>query len=72
MIAIGKEPPCKFDKSLPQDPSPEEIVRRAAAIRRGWTDAQRKRRRVTAEKHWLPPWVAITDVAANLPSVPAN
>lgn len=72
MIALAQEPPCDFEKSLPQDPSPEEIVRRASAIRGGWTDAERKRRRVTADKYWGLPWIIATDLAVNLPTVSEN
>lgn len=47
------------------DPTPEEIARRAAKIRRGWSEGQRRRRRVVVEQHrWLPPVVTVDELNA--------
>ena len=72
MIAIPRDSFSDRDDPSPEDPSPEEIIQRAAAIRRGWSDAQRKRRRAKAHEAWLPPLVAIADVAANMPTAASN
>ena len=67
MIAIPDQLPNEPDGPAPNDPSPEEIARRAAAIRRRWSDFQRRRRRITAEEKWVPPVVHVGEVEANLP-----
>ncbi|MGB7324605.1 MAG: hypothetical protein WBD31_07020 [Rubripirellula sp.] len=48
------------------DPTPDQIRTRAAAVRRRWSDAQRKRRRVTLVAGWSLPFVHVADVAANV------
>ncbi len=67
MIAIPDQLPNDPNGRMPGDPSPEEIARRAAAIRRRWSDFQRQRRRVTPEEKWVPPTVHIAEMEANLP-----
>jgi len=38
-----------------RDPSPEEIKIRAAAIRRGWSNREKERRKTWIKPTWLPP-----------------
>lgn len=67
MIALPDRIP--EDNSETNDPCPEEIARRAAAVRRGWSEAQRRRRRVQHKpSDWQPPLVFVADLNANLPS----
>ena len=73
MVRFPDEPPDDDEESPSHDPSPEEIVRRTESIRRGWSKAQRKRRRVHHQPTcWTPPTVLIADVSANVPSAQPN
>lgn len=46
----------RVERNGDKDPSAEEIEERAAAIREGWSDAERERRRVGGKpKEWHPP-----------------
>jgi hypothetical protein len=60
------------DTASANDPSPEEIRKRAAAIRKGWSPNQRKRRRVTVRVGWLPPQVSDDQWAASIESAFQN
>ncbi len=52
------------DDFAADDPTPDQIRRRAAAIRKGWSKRTRQRRRVALESTWRPPTVRVTDLAA--------
>ena len=39
------------------DPSPQEIAKLCSEIQQQWSEKDRTRRRVTAERRWLPPMV---------------
>lgn len=41
----------------PSDPTPSQIQRRAAAIRKHWTESVARRRRVWIPPSWQPPLV---------------
>ncbi len=73
MIAFPDSPPTDpDDHESANDPSPDEIMRRAAAIRRGWSIKQRKSRRIESEQNWFPPSVCLADVVVNIASAQAN
>jgi len=57
MLSMRHLPICKArternDAPLPQDPSPEEIVRECRRIQAEWSEAARKRRMAIR----IPPW----------------
>ncbi|MCA9264627.1 MAG: hypothetical protein KDA60_12290 [Planctomycetales bacterium] len=57
------------DDASSGDPSRSEIGRRAAEIRRGWSESKRRRRRVgKPPRYWLPPLVEIEDLMDEPPS----
>ncbi len=67
MVALPNQ--SSEDGPRTDDPCAEEIARRAAEVRRGWSGAQRKRRRVYQQPtDWQLPVVSLADMAANLPS----
>ncbi|WP_146454570.1 hypothetical protein [Rubripirellula tenax] len=53
------------DQDSVTDPTPDQIRRRAAAIRQRWSEGQRKRRHVASFSAWLLPVVHVADVTAN-------
>jgi hypothetical protein len=50
------------------DPTPDQIAVRAAAIRAGWSDKQRQRRRVTKQTPFFLRAVSVKDWSASIAS----
>jgi hypothetical protein len=69
MIAFRNELPCG---PLSDDPTPDEIARRAAKIRSKWSEAELMRRRATAPKDRRPPTSETTALPEDPSSIQAN
>jgi len=69
MIAFRDELPCDASSD---DPTPDEIARRAAKIRNKWSEAELMRRRVVAPEDCIPPTVVTSEPPANASSIQTN
>ncbi len=54
------------DGREPSDPTPEQIRKRAAEVRSGWSSRVLKRRRVEDEPTWNPPLVMMIEIVREM------